>query len=134
MNYEFSLPVWFWPLWGCLVIFYLFVWWRIFEKAGRPGWESLIPFYNLYIIATKISGRPGWWLLMLLVPFANIYYAIVLVRSYARSFGQGVGFTVGLIFLGGIFNPIIAFGNIRYVGPNGVSGVAREDIDAMGNN
>lgn len=135
-SFEISfdqIPAWFWGLWLFFTAFYLICYWKIFVKAGRPGWESLIPIYNLYII-TKISGKNGWWLLYLLIPLANIYFIIVLIRSFARSFGQGVGFTVGLIFLGFIFYPLIAFGNIHYVGPNGVPAVAKEDIDTMGNN
>jgi hypothetical protein len=132
-NYQsFQIPVWFWALYAVFVLFFAVVHWKIYTKAGRPGWESLIPIYNFYIFG-KISGRSGWWLLRLLIPIAGIYFAIVLIRSFARSFGQGVGFTVGLLFLGIIFYPMIAFGNIKYVGPNGVA-TNQEDIDSIGNN
>ena len=36
--------------------------WKVFTKAGHPGWACLIPIYNIYILC-KIAGRPGWWLL-----------------------------------------------------------------------
>jgi Family of unknown function (DUF5684) len=127
-----ALPAWFWPVYGIFILFMIVAMWKIFVKAGRPGWESLIPIYNLYIMA-KISGKDGWWLLRLLIPIAGIYFAVVLIRSFARSFGQGVGFTVGLLFLGIIFYPMIAFGDIKYVGPNGVA-TNQEDIDSIGNN
>ena len=130
---SFELPAWFWPVYGALMVFYFVAHWKIFVKAGRPGWESLIPLYNAYIFA-QISGKKGWWILRLLIPFAGIYFAIVLVRAFARSFGQGVGFTVGLIFLGYIFFPIVAFGNMKYIGPNGVPETSQEDIDAIGSN
>lgn len=139
MKYEYKtgwseIPAWFWPVMACVALYFIILGWRIFTRAGRPGWESLVPFYNLYIW-TKIIGRPWWWLLLCLIPLVNIYYFIVMMRSYARSFGQGVGFTVGLIFLRIIFESLIAFsGSIRYVGPNGVPAVAQEDIDSMGNN
>lgn len=139
MEYEYragwsELPPWFWPVIGIVALFFLIVRWKVFAKAGRPGWESLIPFYNLYIW-TKIIGRPWWWLLLCLIPLVNIYFIIVLMRSYARSFGQGVGFTAGLILLRIIFEPILAFSSeIRYVGPNGAPLDNPDDISSIGNN
>lgn len=139
MEYEYSatwseLPPWFWPLIGIVGLFFMIVRWQIFVKAGRPGWEALIPFYNWYIW-TKIIGRPWWWIFLLIVPLLNIYIIIVLVRSFARSFGQGVGFTVGLIFLRIIFEPVLAFSSsIRYVGPNGVPLDNHDEINSIGNN
>jgi hypothetical protein len=58
--------------WIALVIFYLYVSWKIFEKAGRPGWEAIIPLYSAYILL-KIVGKPGWWLLLYLIPFVILY-------------------------------------------------------------
>jgi Family of unknown function (DUF5684) len=90
--------------------------WKIFTKAGQPGWASLIPIYNVYIWC-KIVGRPGWWVILMLIPFVNFVIAIVLCIDLAKSFGNGVGFGVGLAFLGIIFFPILAFGSAQYQGP-----------------
>src|SRR3982751_1087713 len=77
--------------------------WKVFEKAGQPGWASIIPIVNLYFLC-KVAGRPGWWLLLLLICFPIFY--IILCIDVAKRFGQGGGFAVGLIFLGIIFFPI----------------------------
>ena len=104
--------------------------WKVFEKAGRPGWEALIPIYNFYILA-KISGQKNWWLIF--IPLANIYIAIVVYMALARSFGKDSGFGIGLILLGIVFFPILGFGDAKYIGPNGVNEM-KSDIDAIGNN
>jgi len=90
--------------------------WKIFTKAGQPGWASLIPIYNIYIWC-KIVGRPGWWVILMLIPFVNFIIAIILCIDLAKSFGNGVGFGVGLAFLGIIFFPILGFGSAQYQGP-----------------
>lgn len=87
--------------------------WKVFVKAGHPGWASLIPFYNLYIL-TQIAGRPWWWLLLFLIPLVNIVIAIILSIDIARKFGKGVGFAIGMVFLGFIFYPILGFGDAKY--------------------
>ncbi|HEY8932554.1 MAG TPA: DUF5684 domain-containing protein [Rariglobus sp.] len=90
--------------------------WKVFTKAGQPGWASLIPFYNVYIL-TRIVGKPGWWLLLFLIPIVNIVIAIILAVELAKAFGKGVGFGVGLAFLGVVFYPILGFGDSTYQGP-----------------
>ncbi len=92
--------------------------WRIFTKAGEPGWASLIPIYNGYVLL-RIAGRPGWWLLLYLIPFVNFVMAIIVVHELSKSFGHGGGFTFGLLFLPVIFYPMLAFGSDRYLGPGG---------------
>jgi len=67
----------------------------------------------------QIVGKPWWWLLLMLIPFVNIVFAIWMVNLLSKSYGHGVGFTVGLIFLSFIFMPILAFGNSKYAGPAG---------------
>jgi hypothetical protein len=89
--------------------------WKVFAKAGQPGWASIIPIYNLYIWC-KIVGRPAWWIILMLIPFVNIIVGIVLCIDMAKSFGKGVGFGIGLAFLGIIFLPILGFGSAKYQG------------------
>lgn len=92
--------------------------WKTFTKAGQPGWASIVPIYNVYIM-TKIAGRPGWWVLLFFVPIANFVVAIVLAIDIAKSFGQSAVFGVLLLFLlSGIGYLILGFGNYRYVGPS----------------
>lgn len=100
------------------IAFYLYVYWRIFEKAGKPGWAAIIPIYNT-IILLEIVGKPWWWILLFLIPGVNIVFAIWMVNLLSLSFGKGIGFTLGLIFLNAIFYPILAFGMAEYQGPAG---------------
>jgi hypothetical protein len=92
--------------------------WKVFTKAGRPGWAIIIPFYNLYLIL-KMVGRPGWWLILFFIPLVNLVVAIMTYLDLARSFGRGTGFGIGLILLSPIFIPILGFGSSRYLGPAG---------------
>lgn len=96
-----------------LLILMIAAMWKIFVKAGEPGWAAIIPIYNLYIIL-KIAGKPGWWLLLFLIPVVNFVVAIMTYISFAQAFGKGVGFALGLLFLGVIFFPILAWGDSRY--------------------
>jgi hypothetical protein len=90
--------------------------WVIFSKAGRPGWAAIIPIYNTLQIIWMV-GRPWWWFLLLLVPFLNVIIGIILLNDLSASFGHGIGFTLGLIFLAPIFFLILAFGSSQYRGP-----------------
>ena len=97
--------------------------WKVFTKAGQPGWASLIPIYNLYLLC-RIAGRPGWWLLLMLIPLVNIIILIILCIDVAKSFGNGVGFGLGLAILGFIFWPILGFGSAQYQGPSAAGAAA----------
>ncbi len=101
-----------------VIVFYIFVYWRIFEKAGKPGWAAIIPIYNTLVLL-DIIGKPWWWILLFLIPGVNVVFAIWMINLLSLSFGKGVGYTLGLIFLSPIFYPILAFGNAEYQGPAG---------------
>lgn len=90
--------------------------WAILVKAGQPGWAAIIPIYNLYVL-TKVVGRPGWWVILYLIPIVNIVVLIILYNDLSRSFGKGVGYTFGIIFLPIVFLPMLGFGSARYEGP-----------------
>ncbi len=89
--------------------------WKIFTKAGKPGWAALIPIYNL-IVLLEITGKPLWWFILFLVPFANLVALVLLAVALAQKFGKGVGFAIGLLLLPMVFFPILAFGPARYQG------------------
>ena len=107
----------FWIVWCAVVVFYLAAMWKVFTKAGQPGWAAIIPIYNLVVLA-QIAGKPVWWVLLMLIPIVNIVVAIMIWHSVSTNFGKGVGFTLGLVFLGFIFIPILAWGDAQYLGPN----------------
>jgi hypothetical protein len=101
-----------------LVVLIIAGFWKMFEKAAQPGWAAIIPIYNTYIMC-KIGGKPGWWVLLMLIPIVNIVYAVWLANMISKSFGKDEGFTVGLVLLGFIFYPILGFGTATYLGPYG---------------
>ena len=122
-------------LFGIFLIPSLIVWvisvvgmWKVYEKAGKPGWASIIPIYNV-IVMLEIIGKPMIWLLLLLIPCVNIYFGIVMINLLSKSYGQSEGFTVGLIFLPFIFYPLLGFGNYRYLGPAGAGFAGRNPFD-----
>jgi hypothetical protein len=87
--------------------------WKVFEKAGQPGWAAIIPIYNLYVL-TQVAGMAWWWVLLCMIPFVNVIGFILISLGVAKNFGKGAGFAVGLIFLGFIFYPILGFGDAVY--------------------
>lgn len=89
--------------------------WKLFTKAGKPGWASIIPIYNL-IVLFQIAGMNPLMILLELIPIANIVVMIMLYVNLAKKFGKGGGFAAGLIFLNFIFMLILAFGDAQYEG------------------
>jgi Family of unknown function (DUF5684) len=87
--------------------------WKVFQKAGLPGWGVLIPFYNAYLLL-KVAGRPGWWLILFFIPLVNVIIWIVVSLDIAKNFGKGILFGLGLCFLGFIFYPVLGFSDDRY--------------------
>lgn len=90
--------------------------WKTFTKAGQPGWAAIVPIYNAYILC-KIVGRPGWWTVLLLIPYVNFIFYIIIMLDLAKSYARGVGFAIGLILLSPIFFCILGFGDSEYQGP-----------------
>lgn len=95
--------------------------WLIFNKAQRPGWAVLIPFYNAYILQS-LSGKKWWWFLVLLTAFIPIIglvtfaiWYVVVCMALAKCFNKGVGFTIGLVLLFFVFFPILAFDSSKYL-------------------
>jgi len=99
-----------------ILVFLIAAMWKVFTKAGKAGWLVLIPIVNIYQLL-KIAGRPGWWLILLIIPLVNLIISILVSMDIAKSFGKGAGFGLGLAFLGPIFYPILGFGSATYKGP-----------------
>lgn len=92
--------------------------WLLFQKAGKPGWAAIIPIYAT-IVWLEVIGKPWYWLLLFLIPYVNLIFLIWAFNLTSKSFGKGVGFTIGLILLPGIFLPILGLGSSKYIGPAG---------------
>ena len=89
--------------------------WKVFVKAGQPGWAAIVPIYNIYVL-TQIAGRPAWWIVLFFIPIVSIIAAVILFIDVAKAFGKGAGFGIGLALLGFIFFPILGFGDATYQG------------------
>ena len=100
-------------IWLAVLVLMIAAMWKVFDKAGEPGWAAIVPIYNLYVML-KIAGKPGWWLILMLIPFVNLVVGIIMYIAFAQAFGKGAGFGLGLLFLGPIFFPILAWGEARY--------------------
>lgn len=98
-----------------LLIFAFIVaaWWKVFEKAGKPGWAAIVPIYNV-VVLLEIAGRPVWWVILLFIPLVNLAVSVIIGIDVAKAFGKGTGFGVGLALLGFIFYPILGFGDATY--------------------
>ncbi len=103
-----------------VALVFIIAMWRVFTKAGQPGWATLIPIYNIYVLL-KIAGRPGWWVILYIIPLVDVVVMILVSIDVAKSFGQGAAFGVILLFLlfplFGIGYLMLGFGNYTYVGP-----------------
>ena len=102
-------------IWLIICIVMIIGLWKVFTKAGQPGWMAIIPILNLFILC-KIAGRPGWWLLLMLIPFVNFIIWIILSLDLAKKFGKGAGFGIGIALLGFIFLPVLGFSDAQYQG------------------
>lgn len=123
-----------------IIVFMIIALWKIYTKAGKPGWACIVPVYN-YIVLLQIAGKPIWWIVWFILPVVGalittvspaiggilylilviiaIVFSIMMYHGLSKSFGKGAGFTVGLILLGIIFFPILAFGKAKYIGAGG---------------
>ncbi len=110
--------------------------WKIFSKAGKPGWAALIPFYNTYIMSDIAFGNANYFIAIMalyviifigritgigilssLVSLASLALYIIYCIKISKAFGKSGGFTVGLVLLPLIFFPMLGFGSAEYIGP-----------------
>lgn len=111
---------------GALTVYYIIILaiavvsliglWKMFTKAGKPGWACIIPFYSQYCQFEMAWGN-GWLFLLTLIPCVNVVVMIMMWLKMAKAFGQGTGFGLGLFFLNPIFTMILGFGSAQYIGP-----------------
>lgn len=129
-----------------VLVLYVLAYWMIFRKAGEAGWKALIPFYGTYIEYKLFWNNRMFvlWLIMALIaaslrfvsgPGAMVaqlaYFGVSVMHilisvKMSYSFGHGVGYALGLIFLTPIFLLILAFDESVYIGPGGKKETDRE--------
>jgi len=96
------------------ILLVLIALWKVFEKAGQPGWTAIIPLVNYFFFAMA-AGRPAWWGILMFVPLVNIIVWFILSIDLAKRFGRGTGFGIGIALLPIIFIPILGFGDDEVV-------------------
>jgi uncharacterized membrane protein YhaH (DUF805 family) len=108
-----GLGIGFTVLWLAIAVLMVASMWKVFEKAGKPGWAALVPIYN-FVVLLEIAGKPVWWIVLFFIPVVNFIVIILFSISLAKKFGKGVGYGLGLAFLGVVFYPMLGFGDARY--------------------
>ena len=105
-----------WIFYIAIIVVELVSMWKIYEKAGQPGWAAIVPIYNIVVLLKIV--KMDWWhvLIMLFVPFAAVVYGIILPYKVATSFGKDQGFAILSVFFSTITYPILAFGSAKYEG------------------
>lgn len=119
-------------------ILQVIAYWKIFVKAGEPGWKAIIPFYNTYTQYKFTWNIRAFWIVLIggivgavlqeatdgiasllgsLILLIVAIFNIISLNKLARAFGHGVGFTIGLFFLNPIFMLILGFSGDEYIGP-----------------
>jgi len=96
-----------------IIIFFIIVWWKIFVKAGKPGWAAIIPIYNI-IVFLQIVGKPLWWIILFLLPVVNLIISIICLIEFAKKFGKPEWHVILMLLFGIIYFPILAFGDAKY--------------------
>lgn len=103
-------------VWVAVMVIMIVSMWKVYTKAGEPGWAAIIPIYNI-VVLLKIVGKPLWWIVGLIIPIVNFVVIILVMIALAKAFGKGVGFAIGLVLLSPVFFPILAFSDAKYTAP-----------------
>src|SRR5688572_30556085 len=93
---DYSLGMGTWVVIIALVVVQIAAWWKLFEKAGQPGWAAIIPIYNV-VVLLRIAGKPLWWIVLLIIPLVNIIVWVIVSVAIANNFGRGTLFGIGLL-------------------------------------
>lgn len=96
-----------------LVVLMIAALWKVFVKAGKPGWAAIIPIYNL-VVLLEIAGKPLWQILLFCIPLVNFVMILLVDIEIAKRFGKSAGFGIGLLFLPFVFFPMLAFTDAQY--------------------
>ncbi len=110
--------------------------WKIFEKAGVPGWKIIIPFYNLYVWL-RIIKKPLWWYIFLLIPFLNVFMLMLMAVEIAKCFQKyGLGQQALSVIFPFIYFPYLGFSEKeKYLHPDNrpeiKKTIVREWVDAI---
>lgn len=90
--------------------------WLVFEKAGRSGWQALVPLYNLFVLV-DILDRSDWWVLWLLIPVVGFVFWFLLCDDLANAFGYGTAMTLALFLVPVLALPWLGLGSHKFSAP-----------------
>ena len=112
-----------------VLIVYLVGLWKVFKKAGRNGWEAIIPFYNTWVLA-EISGVAWWYALIIILTnlgiagdgflgtiasLASLVANFFICYNLSKKFNKDVGTAVLAFLFGIVMIPIMGFSkNYQY--------------------
>lgn len=98
--------------------------WKVFEKAGQPGWAAIVPIYSTYVFVVEIAKKDMvWFILSIFIPFA----VIVPCMDAAEKFGKERAYGIGLALLPFVFFPMLGFSDARYQGGRGSRRLSLDD-------
>lgn len=92
------------------VLLVLAAMWKVFDRAGEPGWAVIVPIYNMYVL-TKVAQVSALWIVAMFIPLLNIIAGFVISNGVAKRFGKSSGFGIGLFLLPFLFYPMLAWGD-----------------------
>jgi hypothetical protein len=119
-SYHFDGSAWWMiiPMFISLMIglFYIVCYWKLFTKAGKPGWASIIPIYST-LVQLEILGREWFWLLLMLIPGVNLVILVAMMLDLAKVFGKDTSFGCLMVLFPYVMIPVLALGDAKYLGP-----------------
>ncbi len=106
-------------VWLAIFVLMIVSYWKIFQKAGKQGWEAIVPIYNL-IVLFQITKTPLWMIVLLFIPIVNLVAFfivwIIVALNLAKVFGKDTVYAILIMFFPYIMYPVLAFGPDQYVG------------------
>ncbi|HEX4607263.1 MAG TPA: DUF5684 domain-containing protein [Urbifossiella sp.] len=122
---EYVCPILIFLFMMMFVVAILAAMWKVFEKAGQPGWAAIVPIYNNYVLTCEIAKKEILWFILMFVPFISIVAYFIVCIEVAKKFGKDAGYGIGLAILPFVFFPMLAFTDAKYQG----GGRRRDDYD-----
>ena len=98
-----------------IIVFEFVALWKVYAKAGKPGWACIVPIYNI-IVLLDIAKCPIWYIILFFIPVVNVVASIMVTIKFCQAFGKGIGMAIFMILLPVIAIPVLAFGDAKYQG------------------
>ena len=85
----------------------------VFAKVDRsiPNWAAFVPFYNLYLLVTKVAQKEPVWCLIALIPIVGM---VLISLEVAKKFDKDQNFGIGMGLLPFVFYPMLGMSDAQY--------------------